>query len=60
VIEQDRWGKVLELEEAWEWDEVKAEGVWVVIVPELDQAAIACALPAEPKPHIKQEFLVMM
>ncbi len=55
-MEQGQQDKVRELEEVWEWDGVKGEGVWEVIVPEQVWVAVVCALPAEPKPHIKQEF----
>jgi hypothetical protein len=54
-MEQDRQVKVRELEEAVEWDGVRGEGVWEVIVPEQEWVAVVYALPAEPKSLIKEE-----
>jgi len=53
VTEPDQRVKDPGQEEVWEWDVVGAEGVWVAIVPERDQAAIVYAHPAEQKLHIK-------
>jgi hypothetical protein len=69
VTEQDRWVKDPEREEVWveevAWEEgvgvgVEVEVAWAATVPELVRAAIACALLAEPRPHIKWESLAMM
>jgi hypothetical protein len=60
VTEQDQWVKDREQEEVGGWDVARVEVVWVVIVPELVRAAIVYVLPAEPRPHTKQEFPAMM
>jgi len=57
---QGQQDKVRELEEVAEWGVVRGEGVWEVIVPEQEWVAVVYALPAEPKPHIRQGLLVMI